>query len=159
MANSILKARHFNRPMPTHRPDFLIRPANWQQDEEAIARLRRAVFIDEQGVPESLEWESIDSSCLWFVAVTPGLVVGIVRLSPEGRVGRMAVQRDRRGQGIGSALLEAALSAARSAGLSQANLSAQTHAIPFYRRAGFDCIGPEFLDAGIPHRSMHKELQ
>lgn len=159
MANSILKARHFNRPMPAYRPDFHVRPAVWQQDEVAIARLRRAVFINEQGVPEALEWEAIDACCDWFVAISTDTIIGVVRLLADGRIGRMAVQNDQRRQGVGRALLDVVLSAARQAGLLRVSLSAQTHAIPFYQHAGFVCEGVEYLDAGILHRTMYKELR
>ena len=140
-------------------PAFLVRPARWQADEAAIARVRRAVFIEEQGVPEALEWESWDGDCAWFVAEDAGnTIVGIGRLSPEGRVGRMAVLPEWRGRGVGSALLVAALTEARGRGQRRVELSAQSRAVPFYERHGFSAIGDEYLDAGIPHRTMTLEL-
>jgi predicted GNAT family N-acyltransferase len=71
----------------------------------------------------------------------------------------MAVLKTWRGQGVGSALLAAAIEAARSRGLERVDLSAQTHAIAFYAGHGFTATGPEYLDAGIPHRTMHLELE
>lgn len=140
-------------------PAFLVRPARWQADEAAIARVRRAVFIEEQGVPEALEWESWDGDCAWFVAEDGGnTIVGIGRLSPEGRVGRMAVLPEWRGRGVGSALLVAALTEARGRRQRRVELSAQSRAVPFYERHGFSAIGDEYLDAGIPHRTMTLEL-
>lgn len=140
-------------------PAFLVRPARWQADEAAIARVRRAVFIEEQGVPEALEWESWDGDCAWFVAEDGGnTIVGIGRLTPEGRVGRMAVLPQWRGRGVGSALLAASLSEARGRGQRRVELSAQSRAVPFYERHGFSAIGDEYLDAGIPHRTMTLEL-
>ena len=140
-------------------PAFLVRPARWQADEAAIARVRRAVFIEEQGVPEALEWESWDGDCAWFVAEDGGnTIVGIGRLTPEGRVGRMAVLPEWRGRGVGSALLVAALTEARGRRQRRVELSAQSRAVPFYERHGFSAIGDEYLDAGIPHRTMTLEL-
>ena len=136
-------------------PAFSVRPARWDEDENAIARLRRAVFIEEQGVPEALEWEARDGECLWHVACDDkGAVIGIVRLTPQGRIGRMAVAKPWRGFGVGSSLLAAAIDAARARGQLLLELSAQAHAIPFYARHGFTATGPEYLDAGIPHRTM-----
>ncbi|MEW5769765.1 MAG: GNAT family N-acetyltransferase [Pseudomonadota bacterium] len=136
-----------------------VRRADWLLDEAAIAALRREVFIDEQGVPEALEWEVRDPHCRWFVAEMDGMLVGISRLLPEGRIGRMAVRRAYRRRGVGSALLQAALAAARAAGLAEVELSAQTHAVPFYARHGFRAEGPEYPDAGIPHRTMKLHLK
>lgn len=140
------------------KPDYVVRIADWRQDEDGIARLRRAVFIDEQRVPETLEWESIDPDCSWFVAQTGEKsvrqVVGIVRLTPEGRIGRMAVLTAWRGKGVGSALMRAVLNHAKGMGLMEVHLSAQVHALSFYSRFGFVAEGEVYMDAGIPHRTM-----
>ena len=139
---------------------FIVRAANWKLDESAIALVRRTVFIDEQGVPEALEWEAEDVQCHWFVAVAADQgVIGIVRLTHAGRIGRMAVMPAWRRRGVGRALLAAALTKARELGFAQVHLSAQIHAIGFYARHGFIAQGPEYLDAGIPHRSMSLEIE
>jgi predicted GNAT family N-acyltransferase len=139
---------------------FIVRAADWNLDAAAIAAVRRSVFIDEQGVPEDLEWESIDPQCHWFVAITPEQhVIGIVRLTDAGRIGRMAILMDWRRSGVGRALLMAVLQAVRRLGFEQVHLSAQTHALPFYAAHGFIAEGPEYLDAGIPHRSMTLTLK
>jgi predicted GNAT family N-acyltransferase len=159
MANSVrLKTAPFYLPRMSHA--FIVRAANWKLDEPAIALVRREVFIDEQGVPEALEWEAEDVQCHWFVAVASDQsLIGIVRLTYAGRIGRMAVLPAWRRRGVGRTLLAAALTKARELGFDQVNLSAQTHAIGFYARHGFIAQGPEYLDAGIPHRSMSLELR
>ncbi len=141
-------------------PAFTVRAADWNLDEAAIAQVRRVVFIDEQGVPEALEWEVLDAECAWFVAhsASQGLV-GIVRLTAAGRIGRMAVLPAWRGHGVGRTLLAAVLQRARELGIGRVHLSAQTHAIGFYAHHGFVVEGPEYLDAGIPHRSMLLQLE
>ncbi|WHZ24401.1 MAG: GNAT family acetyltransferase YjcF [Nitrospira sp.] len=73
--------------------------------------------------------------------------------------GRMAVLKDWRGRGIGRALLGVLLELAAQRGLARVTLSAQTHTIGFYERAGFRPIGDLFLDAGITHRKMERELE
>ncbi len=136
-------------------PRFKVRRADWSADKAAIARVRRSVFIEEQAVPESLEWEALDSECVWFVAESvPGEVVGIVRLTPDAQVGRMAVLASWRRCGVGTALLAAVLAEARRQGFRKVRLSAQTHAVPFYAHHGFKPVGDIFMDAGIPHRAM-----
>ncbi len=140
-------------------PAFAVRSAHWSVDAPAIAEVRRRVFIVEQGVPEALEWEAIDPDCAWFVAEVSGVsVIGIARLRADGRIGRMAVLPSWRRRGVGSALLAAALAEARTRGLAGVHLAAQTHAVPFYARCGFRVQGPEFLEAGIPHRRMYLDF-
>lgn len=134
--------------------DASVTRANWASDAAAMARIRRAVFIEEQEVPEYMEWEAIDPHCDWFVARVGGQTVGVARLTAEGRIGRMAVLPAWRGKGLGSALLRAALARARELGRTQVVLSAQVRAMPFYLRFGFKAEGPEYMDAGIPHRKM-----
>lgn len=150
-------------------PDFHVEPASWPRDEAAIARLRRAVFILEQGVPEALEWEDRDPSCDWFAARDgAGELIGIARLVPgalaglpaaEGVIGRMAVLPAWRRRGVGSALLGACLARAKARGLVRLTLHAQTHALALYAREGFRPGGPEFDEAGIPHRKMVLNLE
>jgi predicted GNAT family N-acyltransferase len=144
------------KPLPS---GVIIRHADWAMDEHGIAAIRREVFIDEQAVPEAMEWETIDSKCDWFVAQSGDGLVAITRLTPIGRVGRMAVLDAWRGQGIGSALLARVLDAAMQSGLTELELHAQCHAVSFYQGFGFIEIGPEFEEAGIPHKQMKLRLQ
>lgn len=146
-------------PSETENPAVLVGHADWQSDAAAIARVRETVFIREQGVPEALEWEPIDAQCEWFAAWLDGGIVGIARLAPDQRIGRMAVLPQWRRRGIGSALLQAVLVRARKKGLRQVTLHAQSHAVPFYGRFGFRPVGEEFLDAGIPHRLMIRKIE
>lgn len=48
--------------------------------------------------------------------------------------------------------------AARARGLTAVDLHAQTHALGFYEKLGYEAYGPEFPDAGIPHRAMRRTL-
>lgn len=139
--------------------DFTVRRADWAQDREALGSVRRAVFIDEQGVPEEMEWDAHDAvSMHWLVEDAAGRAIGCARLLPDGHIGRMAVLAPWRGRGIGRALLDAVLDAAHASGQPRAQLSAQTHAVDFYRRAGFETVGDVYDEAGIPHIAMQKRL-
>jgi len=117
--------------------------------------VRRAVFVDEQKVPAEMELDEFDPPSLHALAFDgEGRVLGTGRLLPDGHIGRMAVVRQARGTGVGSALLQALMRAARARGDREVVLSAQTHAVPFYERFGFVAEGEPYDDAGIPHRSM-----
>jgi len=138
---------------------FSVSAADWQEDQAGIAQVRRRVFIEEQAVPEAMEWETQDADCDWFAAKdSGGAIVGIARLTPDARIGRMAVLPAWRRRGVGSGLLRAALARARQKGLRQVGLHAQVHALPFYARFGFQARGPEFDEAGIAHREMFLDL-
>ena len=134
---------------------FSIRIANWQDDAPALRAIRETVFIREQKVPVELEWDECDATCLHTLATdTAGNPVGTARLLPDGHIGRMAVLKEWRGRGVGSALLRLLLDEARKRRLRQAVLNAQTYAAGFYEKFGFQAVGEEFMDAGIPHVKM-----
>ena len=142
------------------RTGFIVRPASWSTERERLRAIRRAVFIEEQGVPEELEWDGLDAQCRHALALGPGdVVIGTGRLTPDAHIGRMAVAREWRGKGVGSALLQALLKEARAAGYAAVALHAQVHALEFYRKHGFAMQGPEFLEAGIAHRVMTLGLE
>ncbi|MBI5135725.1 MAG: GNAT family N-acetyltransferase [Nitrospirae bacterium] len=134
-------------------------PVTWAARRGELAAIRRAVFVDEQHVPENLEWDGLDEAARHVLALAPGgAPIGCGRLLADGHIGRMAVLAAHRGRGVGTALLNALLGLARADGHRTVFLDAQVHAIGFYRRLGFIPDGPEFMDAGIPHRHMTRPL-
>lgn len=138
---------------------FVVRSASWHEDRAALRAIRQRVFVEEQHVPESLEWDADDAEAQHFLALNDkGEAVGCARLLANGRCGRMAVLANWRGRGVGRALLEAVLAAARARGLRSVSISAQNHARGFYQRFGFETKGEEYMEAGIVHLSMHKNL-
>jgi predicted GNAT family N-acyltransferase len=120
--------------------------------------LRRIVFIEEQNVPEAEEVDGRDAGALHLLARLDGQPVGCARLlvmGDTGKIGRVCVLQEYRGQGIGVALIQSALEVLRAQpGVMRAKLGSQTHAIGFYEKLGFTPVGPEYLDAGIAHRDM-----
>jgi predicted GNAT family N-acyltransferase len=132
-----------------------VREAAWPADEATLRALREAVFVREQGVAPELEWDGLDASARHFLAEDErGRPAGTARLLPDGHLGRVCVLPEARGRGLGGALVEAAVAAARAAGRERVWLGAQLQAIPFYEALGFTAEGPVFDDAGIPHRKM-----
>ena len=124
-----------------------------------IKSVREQVFIQEQHVPEELEWDEHDTKAVHVVAYdTRDQVIGTARLLADGHIGRMAVLEPWRKNGVGSAMLKTLLLLAQQQNLSKVFLHAQTSAIGFYEHHGFRTLGEEFLDAGIPHRYMEKDL-
>ncbi len=139
----------------TQEPRFIVEPANWSTDAATLCAIRLRVFVEEQGVPLQLEWDGEDERCEHALAQSlDGTPVGTGRLLPEGRIGRLAVLPEWRGQGAGSALLVYFVELARKKGFASVTLHAQTRATAFYARHGFAAHGAEFMDAGIPHVAM-----
>lgn len=141
------------------RSDVRVRETTWPRSVAALTTLRRRVFIEEQHVPEVLEWDGLDEAARhWIAEGSQGEAIGTVRLLDDGHIGRMAVVDGWRGRGIGSALLHAALEGAKEQGITEVWLDAQTTALPFYLRHGFTPEGTVFLDANIPHRRMRYHI-
>jgi len=140
-------------------PVFGVRRVGWSDAGLQLRAIRTAVFIDEQNVPVELEWDGLDVLCLHVVAeAATGEAIGTGRLLPDGHIGRMAVLKSWRRRGVGRALLLELLAAAGERGHERVELNAQTRAIGLYARFGFGVVGDEFMEAGIPHRTMRMEL-
>ena len=132
---------------------------DWATHGERLSKIRGEVFIEEQGVPQDIEWDGLDPESDHFIAITEmGETVGCARLLPDGQIGRMAVLKSHRGHHIGRQLLDAAVEHACSRGLDEVHLHAQTSAEGFYRRAGFLPVGERFMEAGIEHQAMRLVL-
>jgi predicted GNAT family N-acyltransferase len=154
------------------RPSSLVRVVEDPHGLEACFAVRKEVFVAEQGVPEDLEYDGRDGDALQVLATAEdGTPLGTGRLlygpgaadvtggDPRvGALGRLAVLAAARGPGVGAALVRGIEDAARAAGLGAVDLHAQTHALRFYERLGYEAYGDEFFDAGIPHRSMRRAL-
>lgn len=139
---------------------------NWRVDmfewgalPTAARAIREAVFVREQHVPIELEWDEFDARSQHALAFGDAEVpVGTGRLLPDGRIGRMAVLPPWRGRGVGTAILSALVARAAGLGMPRVLLHAQSHAAGFYARCGFSTSGGEFLEAGIPHVTMLRDL-
>jgi predicted GNAT family N-acyltransferase len=139
--------------------DIHVVPVPWSSHSAQLRSVREIVFIQEQQVPQDLEWDGEDESAHHFLAINEaGQAIGCARLLASGQIGRMAVLAEFRGSGIGTRLLEVAVEQAKQMGLRRVYLHAQTHAEPFYRKGGFLPVGDAFMEAGIPHQSMELEL-
>lgn len=136
---------------------FHIVHCTWQDYESSIRNIRIRVFVEEQKVPLELEWEGNDDQFHYVVAFnTEDEAIGTGRIDGNGHIGRMAVLKNYRGQGVGRALLSELLDYARHNRIIQVELNAQTSAIPFYEKQGFIISSDEFMEAGIPHKTMEK---
>ncbi|GAA2467752.1 GNAT family N-acetyltransferase [Streptomyces mauvecolor] len=149
---------------------YRVRIAEDAADREACFAVRKQVFVVEQQVPEDVEYDAYDASALHVLAEGDQGPLGTGRLlyGPDvlhktgdagtGSLGRLAVTSAARGLGVGAALVRAIEDAARERGLTAVDLHAQTQALGFYERLGYEAYGPRFQDAGIEHRAMRRVL-
>lgn len=142
-------------PVSTH---LQVEVVDFESHREALYSVRNRVFVEEQGVPEAVEHDEADPLCCHVLARWDGEPVGTGRLTPEGRIGRMAVLPEHRRRSIGSALLAKLLEEAHRQGFRETQLAAQVTAITFYERFGFKAEGAIFQEAGIDHILMRREL-
>lgn len=129
---------------------------------DAIFGVRRTVFVEGQGVPESEEMDGLDESAIQFLAVEDGEAVGTARLrTPEpgvGKVERVAVLESHRGDGLGRAVMTTVEDVAREEGLERLILHGQTAVEEFYRKLGYETTSDVYLEVDIPHVTMEKRL-
>lgn len=136
---------------------------DWNTWEAHITPLRRAIFVDEQGIAEHLVVDEADPVAIHAVVRNAlGQVVAsgrmLVHAPGVARIGRMATHRVLRGTGLGLQVLRALMAAARARGDSEVMLHAQCSAEGFYAKEGFAPRGPVFVEAGIAHQDMVRAL-
>jgi predicted GNAT family N-acyltransferase len=131
----------------------------WSTDCPVLQKLRREVFIDEQLVPESDEWDDDDAVSVHALATLNREPVGTGRLNPGGKIGRIAVKAGLRGRGIGALILRLLLKEAYHRGIREPYLHAQVQVVPFYEKLGFRIEGDVFDEAGISHVRMKHALE
>ncbi|MEJ6629989.1 MAG: YbgC/FadM family acyl-CoA thioesterase [Burkholderiaceae bacterium] len=137
--------------------------ADWSALQAPAAAVRKAVFVEEQGIAVEDEWDAADAHCLHAVVENRlGQAIATGRLLPSedgvSKIGRMAVLRAIRGGSFGRQVLNALCDAALARGDHTAKLSAQRSAEGFYERLGFRVVGEPFDEVGIPHVHMEKAL-
>ena len=137
-----------------------IRTADFAADYAEIRRIRFAVFVDEQEVPEEIELDERDPFCTHLLAFDDEQPIGTGRIDLEasGKIGRVAVIASERGRGVGTALMEHFHRLAKEHRLDKVWCNAQLVAVPFYRRLGYSVTGSRFYEAGIEHTRMERDV-
>jgi predicted GNAT family N-acyltransferase len=139
--------------------DYFIVPADWNVDNDALRHVRTEVFVIEQRIPEAEEWDALDTGSYHVLARdTEDRPIGTGRLTPDHMIGRIAVLKEWRGRHVGDAIMRTLIERARAVGWPEVELHAQSYAIPFYAKFGFEPFGDEFVECDIPHRRMRLAL-
>ncbi|AUL16278.1 GNAT family N-acetyltransferase [Bordetella bronchiseptica] len=145
--------------MPQTAAPLRIVLGTWDRLREDATTVRFEVFVAEQRVPEDIELDDFDPLSVHAVAYgADGAPLGTGRLLPDGHIGRMAVRKRARGLGVGGRILDALIEQGHGDGHRMLVLHAQSHARGFYEAHGFQAEGDEFVEAGIAHVAMTREL-
>ena len=137
---------------------MLIRRGSWQTYEEHAKLIREQVFIQEQHISDEDEWDAQDPISEHFMVYLDGQPVATARLLPTHKLGRVAVLKSYRGQGIGEALIHDVIAKAQQQKRPFVKLSSQVHAVGFYSQLGFETQGQPYMDCDIPHIDMYLKL-
>ena len=133
-------------------------------DLEEAFRIRKDVFVAEQGVPPEGEFDafdSLDSSCEHILVYYQGRAVGTGRMrivNGTGKFERICILKPYRSFGLGKVIIQALETIARDKGIDLVKLHGQTHAEGFYKKLGYQAASEVFIEDGIPHVVMVKDL-
>ena len=131
-----------------------IMAGTWTDLQQDAKNIREQVFIHEQNIAPCDEWDEADLVAVHFVLYQAEQAVATARLLSDDSIGRVAVLKSARGQGLGQILMQFVIDHAKQQGRQQVHLSAQVHALGFYQALGFQAQGEPYLDCNIPHMQM-----
>lgn len=132
-----------------------------KQEREQAYRVRTVVFVEEQHVPPEEELDQYDEEAIHIIGHVENRPVAASRLrfvDSYGKLERICVLASDRGKSYGKMIIQQMETEIKNNGFDKAKLNAQTHAEAFYERLGYETISGEFIDAGIPHVTMVKNL-
>ena len=138
-----------------HQSTYQIVDGTWDQLQHDAMRVREQVFIQEQHITAEDEWDAQDQVSLHVVIYQAGQAIATARLLQDHSVGRVAVLKAYRGQGIGQLIMKHIIALAQQQQRPALHLSAQTHALDFYQQLGFQQQGEVYMECGIAHVHMN----
>jgi predicted GNAT family N-acyltransferase len=123
-----------------------------------IRSIRNNVFTIEQQIDEDVDFDGQDNDAVHVLVSYQGRHVGTGRMLADGHIGRLAVLKEFRGQGLGAKAVRALVKEAKSRGMDRVYLGSQTHAIGFYEKLGFSVYGKPYVEANIEHVHMERSI-
>ena len=138
---------------------YRVQSGHWNKLEQDAKFIRKQVFIIEQNIPEEEEWDDQDMISDHFVVYDQDQPIATARLLQNNRVGRVAVLKAYRGQGIGRMIMLEVIRQAHQQDRKFLHLSSQVHAISFYEKLGFSIQGDAYDECGIPHIKMQLVIE
>lgn len=140
---------------------MIVKIVRSETEKQTAFQIRHTVFVDEQQVPVHLEMDEFDEVAIHFIGIYENEAIGASRLrfvDRAGKLERICLLKRYRGQSFGKKLISKMEEEIKARGFNRAKLNAQTHAISFYKKIGYKVVSEPFIDAGIPHVTMMKQL-
>lgn len=131
---------------------------SWDQLQQYAKAIRQVVFIQEQNIAAQDEWDEFDAYSIHFIMYAEGQAIATARLRENHSIGRVAVLKEYRGDGVGFRLMQQIIALASQQKRPYLSLSAQCYATQFYEKLGFTVVGESYLDCGIAHIQMQMNL-
>ncbi len=128
------------------------------KDGGRIRSVRHKVFVEGQNVPEDIEIDGKDPECYHVLLTKNDIPIGTGRMEQDGHIGRIAVLEEYRGMNFGTMIMNKLEEIAVMNGIMTVYLNSQKQAIPFYMKLGYETVGDDFIEAGIEHKKMIKNL-
>jgi predicted GNAT family N-acyltransferase len=135
-----------------------------EEDLRKAFDIRKAVFVEEQGVPiedEFDEFDNLNGQCEHLLVYFEEQPVGTGRIrwvNEFGKLERICILEPYRKFGLGKVIITALEEIAQGRGVKKVKLHGQTQAEGFYKKLGYQTSSSVFIEDGIPHLLMKKEL-
>ncbi len=127
-------------------------------NEAGIRHVRIGVFVEEQGVDSAIDFDGLDANAIHVLVTSDNKPIATGRMLEDGHIGRIAVLKSFRGQGLGARVMLSLVEEAQNRGYKRVYLGAQKYAVGFYSGLGFVPYGEEYIEAGIVPISMQRML-
>ncbi|MFC7061446.1 GNAT family N-acetyltransferase [Halobacillus seohaensis] len=132
-----------------------------EQELKAAFDIRQKVFVQEQGVPLKDEFDDFDEICEHILILNDRSPVGtgrIRRIENAAKLERICILSDYRKFGLGKVIIENLEAIAKNKGLTHIKLHGQVQAKGFYEKLGYSSESDEFMEDGIAHVLMIKDI-
>ena len=130
----------------------------FKDEKPQIQSIRNTVFTIEQGVDSTIDFDGQDDDAIHVLVKENGQAIGTGRMLADGHIGRVAILKESRGEGIGANVVLSLVAEAVKLNFEKVYLGAQLQAVDFYLKLGFTPYGEEYIEADIKHISMEKVL-
>ncbi|MGX5174163.1 GNAT family N-acetyltransferase [Aliikangiella sp. IMCC44653] len=138
--------------------DYRFAQVSWATSANEILEVRKKVFVVEQRFDKEVLCDCFDNDCYHILAYKGDEIIACGRLTPDGRVSKIAVLINHRGSGVGSSILTQLITLAKKLKIKNLTLNAETDLVHFYDQQSFEVDGPVYMKQGIPYQRMRKYL-
>jgi predicted GNAT family N-acyltransferase len=139
---------------------FFAKSVDWENERHTLKKIREKVFVCQWRIPAEYEFDHQDSIASHVLVVNEhNQEVATGRITPEGEIGRIAVEPEFRGPEVYQALLDALLKIAKEHGLQDVLVQCALEGVNYYQQQGFRSVGTVFMDAGVARQSMLCKLK